>query len=156
MTIYDRPPFDPQRRRKRAPERSRPDRRDEEDERGRWISHEPEEFRPRELGAGRHAGNGDFAGLGPKGYRRSDDRLKEEVCDRLTAARDIDASEIEVAVENGEVTLSGTVCARQMKRAAEDCAEEIAGVQQVHNRLRIEIDPEDPEGWRSGAGRNAH
>ena len=111
---------------------------------------------------------GRYAGRGPKGYQRSDERLKEEICDRLTAAPDIDAVEIEVIVQGGEVTLQGSVPDRSMKRAAEDTAEEISGVQQVHNRLRVEArqadDDDDAdrsahkgsEGQRSSAGRKAH
>ena len=81
---------------------------------------------------------GRYAGRGPKGYQRSDERLKEEACEQLTADPDVDASEVEVSVQNGEVTLEGTVHTRNMKRAAEDCVEAISGVQQVHNRLRVE------------------
>jgi osmotically-inducible protein OsmY len=80
---------------------------------------------------------GRFAGRGPKGYRRSDERLKEEVCDRLTADPDIDAGGLAVTVKDGEVTLEGCVLDRQMKRGAEDCIESISGVRQVHNHLRV-------------------
>lgn len=81
---------------------------------------------------------GRFAGRGPKGYRRSDERIREEICDLLTEDPEIDASEVTVTVENGEVTLEGCVADRQMKRDAEDCIESISGVRQVHNRLRNE------------------
>ena len=83
----------------------------------------------------RHEGR--FAGIGPKGYRRSDDRIREDVCDRLTAAADIDAREITVTVRDGEVILEGTVEDRRTKRAAEDCAEDVPGVREVQNHLRI-------------------
>jgi osmotically-inducible protein OsmY len=82
-------------------------------------------------------GRGAFAGRGPKGYQRSDERIREDVCDRLTDAADIDASEIEVNVANGEVTLSGTVRGRDEKRRSEDLAESIGGVRDVHNNLRV-------------------
>ena len=81
--------------------------------------------------------DGPFAGRGPKGYQRSDDRIREDVCDRLTDAGDIDASEIEVHVANGEVTLSGSVRGRDEKRKTEDLAETVAGVRDVHNSLRV-------------------
>ena len=81
---------------------------------------------------------GRFFGKGPKGYTRSDERIKEELSDRLEENGDIDASEITVMVTSGEVTLEGTVPDRWMKRMAEDVAEDTAGVKQVHNRLRIE------------------
>jgi hypothetical protein len=79
-----------------------------------------------------------FAGRGPKGYQRSDERLKEDICERLMADPDIDASEVTVTVRDGEVTLEGSVETRAMKRAAEDTADGIFGLRQVHNRLRIE------------------
>jgi hypothetical protein len=80
---------------------------------------------------------GRFAGRGPKGYQRADERIREDVCDRLTDDPDIDASDLTVQVKNCEVTLEGTVQDRQTKRRAEDCAEAVPGVKQVHNRLQV-------------------
>lgn len=77
-----------------------------------------------------------YRGKGPKGYRRSDERIKEDINDRLSEGY-IDASEIMVMVENGEVTLSGTVNSRSDKRRAEDIAEYVSGVSNVENRLRV-------------------
>lgn len=76
-------------------------------------------------------------GRGPKGYTRSDERIKEDVNDRLTDDPHIDASDIEVDVKNGEVTLTGTVENRFAKRHAEDLAERISGVRDVENRIKI-------------------
>jgi len=50
----------------------------------------------------------------------------------------VDASNIEVTVSNGEVTLTGTVDSRAAKRRAEDRAESVSGVCNVQNNLRIE------------------
>lgn len=80
---------------------------------------------------------GKFAGRGPKGYQRSDDRIREDVSDRLTEHPDIDASEIEVAVANGVVTLTGEVDSRGAKRLAEDIAEAVGGVRDVMNQLSV-------------------
>lgn len=80
---------------------------------------------------------GDHRGKGPKGYTRSDDRIREEVSDRLSDDPMIDASDIEVQVSEGEVTLSGEVDSRQTKRRAEDCADACAGVRHVQNNLRV-------------------
>jgi osmotically-inducible protein OsmY len=77
-------------------------------------------------------------GRGPRGYTRSDERIREDVCDRLSDDWRIDASDIEVQVQGGEVTLTGTVDDRQLKRRAEDVAEEISGVRNVQNNLRIQ------------------
>lgn len=76
-------------------------------------------------------------GRGPKGYRRSDERIREDVNDRLGDDYYIDASDIEVMVSNTEVTLTGTVQNRTDKRRAEDLAESVSGVSNVENRLRI-------------------
>ncbi|WP_139812138.1 BON domain-containing protein [Ensifer aridi] len=88
---------------------------------------------------------GQYRGRGPKGYQRSDERIREDVCDRLSDDRSVDASEIEVRVSNCEVTLSGTVEGREQKRRAEDCAEEVSGVKNVQNNLRV-----SQQGWTAG------
>lgn len=76
-------------------------------------------------------------GRGPKNYRRSDERIKEDVNDRLSDDYYVDASEIEVMVSNTEVTLTGTVNSRAEKRRAEDIADSVSGVTNVENRLRV-------------------
>jgi hypothetical protein len=81
---------------------------------------------------------GRFSGRGPKGYQRSDERIKEQVSEKLEEHGEIDAGEIIVEVRQAEVTLEGTVPDRQMKRMAEDIVEECAGVKQVHNRIRVQ------------------
>lgn len=80
---------------------------------------------------------GMHAGKGPRGYRKSDQRLHDEVSDALTRDPGVDATEIDVKVENGEVTLTGTVQDRNQKRMAEHCAERVEGVQDVHNQVRV-------------------
>lgn len=85
----------------------------------------------------RHVHRRSHAGLGPRGYRRSDARITEEVCERLTRHPDLDASDVEVHVADGEVTLEGEVEDRQAKRLAEAIAERAVGVNDVHNRLRV-------------------
>jgi hypothetical protein len=84
-----------------------------------------------------HWPDANYAGRGPKGYRRSDERIHEDICDRLTDDWRIDASEMEIAVQNGEVMLSGMVRSREDKRRAEDMVENIPGVRDVHNNLRV-------------------
>ena len=82
-------------------------------------------------------GEGRYRGVGPKGYVRSDERIRELVCDDLMDDPWLDASGIEVAVKDGEVTLSGTVENRDAKRWAEDIAEHAGGVKHVQNNLRV-------------------
>ena len=78
-----------------------------------------------------------YAGRGPKFYKRSDDRIRDEICDCMTDDPVLDASEIVVEVIDGEVTLSGSVMSRDQKRRAEDVAERISGVRDVTNQLRV-------------------
>jgi hypothetical protein len=80
----------------------------------------------------------DFRGIGPKDYKRPDERILEEVNDRLTDAHDIDASDIECTIINGEVTLRGTVPDRNTKYKAEEVAERVKGVTYVQNDLRVQ------------------
>ena len=70
-------------------------------------------------------GGGGYYGYGPKGYVRTDERIREDVCDRLMGYDRLDCSDIEVTAENGEVTLSGTVASRWAKHAAEDIAADV-------------------------------
>ena len=79
---------------------------------------------------------GPHRGKGPKGYQRSEERIKEDVCERLSDDALLDASDITVEVDGAEVTLSGTVDSRQDKRRAEDIAAAVSGVADVHNQLR--------------------
>lgn len=122
----------------------------------------PGEFRSSSYNADeRHDSNqwmsGSHVGKGPKGYRRSDDRIREEVCEILTRHGDIDASEIEVQVQDGIVQLTGTVESRQVKRLAEDLIERINGVEDIRNELRIfkpGIAPEWPAGTTGSLNSN--
>ncbi|HEX6012017.1 MAG TPA: BON domain-containing protein [Geminicoccaceae bacterium] len=79
----------------------------------------------------------DHRGRGPKGYKRSDQRIQEDVNDRLYDDPYVDASEIDVSVSGGEVTLSGTVDSRNARRRAESLAEQVSGVTHVQNNLRV-------------------
>jgi osmotically-inducible protein OsmY len=76
-------------------------------------------------------------GRGPKSYARSDDRIKEDINDRLTDDGWLDATDIDVEVSSREVTLSGEVDSRDAKRRAEDIAESVSGVGHVQNNLRV-------------------
>jgi osmotically-inducible protein OsmY len=81
---------------------------------------------------------GGHYGKGPRGYTRSDDRIRDDVNDRLTDDWLLDATYITVTVSNGEVTLDGTVSGRDSKRRAEDLADNVSGVRHVQNNLRIQ------------------
>jgi hypothetical protein len=92
----------------------------------------PDEWRPFES----HE-QGEHRGRGPKGYQRSDQRIHEEVCECLTEDAFVDASNIEINVQSGIVTLTGTVNSRREKRHAEDLVENLPGVKDVNNSLRV-------------------
>ena len=110
-----------------------------QDELSAWFG-DDEARRRRHWDETRAETTGDHRGRGPKGYRRSDQRMQDDVSDRLTDDRYLDASEIEVAVKDGEVTLSGFVFRREDKRRAEDLAEHVSGVTHVQNNLRLRQD----------------
>ena len=92
------------------------------DEVSSWFGDHDAERRRREDQRGEHRGRG------PKNYTRSDDRIREDVNDRLSDDPFVDASNIEVQVSSCEVTLTGTVDSREAKRRAEDSAERVSGV----------------------------
>lgn len=112
--------------------------RDVDDDRG--VSH-PDHERMHSRRGPVGASTGRYTGRGPRGYQRSDERIRENVCDLLLEAPHVDASGFDVTVSAGEVTLEGTVPDRRMKRDAEDLVERVAGVGQVHNHLRVQSGP---------------
>jgi hypothetical protein len=82
----------------------------------------------------------DWLSLGPKGYRRSDERIREDVCDRLVHLAqhaEVDSSDVDVLVKDAEVTLAGTVRVRRWKHLIEDVADGVPGVRDIHNELRV-------------------
>lgn len=101
----------------------------------------------RDMGAGRAS----HAGRGPSGYARSTDRIAEDVNEALMDDHDVDATHVQVSVQDGEVTLEGTVTSRAQKRRAEDVAEHCRGIHDVHNRLRISRGDTSPGTQASGA-----
>lgn len=91
---------------------------------------------PGDPGYGGYGPRGSY-GHGPKGYKRSDERIREDVCERLGSQGEVDASEVEVQVQDGHVTLTGTVTHQRDKRHLEDLAEVVPGVQEVITELRV-------------------
>jgi osmotically-inducible protein OsmY len=100
--------------------------------------------------AGPHT-HGNYGGRGPRGYKRGDERIREDVCDRLTEDSRIDASDIDVQVKEGEVTLAGSVRTREEKRFTEDLIERISGVRDVNNNLKVKPADEIIGTARSGS-----
>lgn len=79
-------------------------------------------------------------GKGPKNYRRSDDMLREIICETLTEDPFVDAVDVGVDVHDGEVTLTGTVTSRDQKLRAEDLVADTNGVTEIHNMLSVRSD----------------
>lgn len=98
--------------------------------RGAWT--DADDWTPEEEAAAQPS----FRGRGPKGYTRSDERLLESICERLTDDPRIDASDIEVEVKQQVVTLRGTVSDRRSKYAAEELVED-CGARDIDNQLRV-------------------
>jgi len=82
-------------------------------------------------------------GKAPKGYTRSDDRIREDLSEVVWRRGDIDASDVEIVVKNAEVTLVGNVNDRRTKRLLEDMAEDCLGVIDVHNQIKIRREAHD-------------
>lgn len=110
----------------------------DEDYGGRPFDHQNERPESQFRGAGRDLnGRGEFYGKGPKSYTRADQRMEEDINEQLTRHPYLDATDIEVKVKDGAVTLAGTVRTRECKRTAEDLAEDVSGVKDVQNQLRV-------------------
>lgn len=73
----------------------------------------------------------------PKGYIRSDERIRDDVCEHLYRSHDVDVGSVSVEVKGGTVTLEGSVPERRMKHRIEDICEQCIGVSDVENRIRV-------------------
>lgn len=76
-------------------------------------------------------------GMGPKNYMRSDERLREDINEKLTDAPWLDASEINVQAKDGKITLEGSVSERHLKHKVEDLVDRCYGVKDIDNRLTV-------------------
>ncbi len=89
-------------------------------------------------------GVGPHVGRGPRGYVRTDEQIREDVCQRLTENGWVDATDIEVSVDRRIVILSGGVTTRSQKHLAEELSAGVAGVAEVTNRLGVHRPPVAP------------
>ncbi|HSN69394.1 MAG TPA: BON domain-containing protein, partial [Thermoanaerobaculia bacterium] len=71
------------------------------------------------------------AGRGPRGYQRPDERILDDAHDRLERDGWVDATDIELSIDAGEISLRGTVETREMRRRAEAIVDSISGVRHV-------------------------
>jgi len=128
------------------------------EDRSRWSSSNYGQYQgPERSGGGQHSPGSAYGGSrggthgdeqrpgllsrlfnrGPKGYQRSDERLKEDISERLMQAGHIDSSDVSITVASGAVTLEGTVPDRYMKHNIEDLVDACPGVQDIDNRIRV-------------------
>jgi osmotically-inducible protein OsmY len=103
------------------------------DEVSSWFGDENAKRRRRmdEINDGMHRGKG------PKNYTRSSEKIREDVCELLSEDSYTDASDIDVAVKGTEITLTGTVESKLVKRRVEDLVDMVSGVSHVQNNLRV-------------------
>lgn len=100
---------------------------------GRMDADDYADYSPKDItGSGKS-----YAGKGPKNYRRSSERIEEDINRLFTQHRKLDASFIDVNVVGDELHLEGYVSSRQMKWIAEDIASEVPGVRIIINQLKI-------------------
>jgi osmotically-inducible protein OsmY len=96
-----------------------------------------------------------FRGLGPQNYTRPDERIRDDVYERLTDSHLIDARNILVEVNQGHVTLAGTVTERRMRYAAEDLVEGVMGVANINNQLKVQEPSAPTQGTGAASGESA-
>ena len=88
-------------------------------------------------------------GRPPKGYTRSDERIRDDVCEQLYRSHEVDVGEVSVEAKNGTIVLEGTVPDRRMKHRIEDLCEQCIGVNDVDNRIRVVRASQEPSSARS-------
>lgn len=76
---------------------------------------------------------------GPRGYRRSDERILEDIYEHLMSTHHLDTSDVRIEVQqDGTAILTGTVPERPIKHALEDLIHHIRDVRDVDNRIRVD------------------
>jgi BON domain len=73
---------------------------------------------------------------GPRSRRRPDEALAQEIREILTSDPELEATDIEVEVEGGAVTIRGVVIDSDARLLAEELVESLPGVREIHNRLQ--------------------
>jgi len=96
---------------------------------------DPEEERASPIFSGRPATR-----VSPRNFHRDDDKIYDRVGEALSDAG-LDVADVEIAVQQGVVKLSGTVAERRERLAAEDIASQVLGVQDVENNIQVRLVP---------------
>jgi osmotically-inducible protein OsmY len=74
---------------------------------------------------------------------KSDERLREEILQRLLDADDLELGELAVDVNAAVVILEGSVPERFMRLKVEALVDDVAGVRDIENQLRVTYDAYD-------------
>jgi hypothetical protein len=91
-----------------------------------------------------------YRGIGPKGYQAKRFKIIEDACEILARDKYLDASNIQVGLDNGVLVLRGEVLSRSDKKRAEALVENIPGIVDVANYLGIA--PPQSSGWLTDFG----
>jgi osmotically-inducible protein OsmY len=76
-------------------------------------------------------------GKAPRGYKRSDERIREDICERMMDNGELDASDVEIEVHEGVVKLSGNCSCRHSKNAIEEIVDGVSGVNDIDNQIKV-------------------
>jgi BON domain len=79
----------------------------------------------------------DYSGKGPRGWKLTDQKMMERVCEVLLHSHEVDPTDIEVFVKDHVVTLKGKIRSKGMRRVAEDLVGSVPGVRDVFSELKI-------------------
>ena len=99
--------------------------------------HYPDKRKEPRRDINRYNADAGHAGRGPKDWKLSDEKIRERVCEVLLQSHEVDATEMEVTVEEACVYLNGNISSVGMKRVAEDLVGSIPGVEDVFTSLKI-------------------
>lgn len=78
-----------------------------------------------------------YRGTALTGSDPEDRRIFDEVQGLLAEDTDLDAGEVDVSVENGRVTLEGSVGGRIARERVEELTDSVKGVREIENNLRV-------------------
>lgn len=85
-------------------------------------------------------------GRGPSPVISDDERVRDQICRRMSDDDDLDAEDVRIHVHHGQVTLDGVVEDASERRHAERCAQSVRGVRRIRNHLRTREDEHRRQG----------
>jgi osmotically-inducible protein OsmY len=74
-----------------------------------------------------------------QGFKKTDTQIHRDVLDELKWDSRVDETEVGVEVDNGVVTLTGTVTSWAKRMAAQEAARRVAGVHDVANNIKVKL-----------------